>query len=349
MNVRVASISVLVAVLLFPAISSAQEPTKSLDEFNRDANYHSKTLLLKLVQFTAPYPGFYQQTSLDSNGTAFTARVVPDWAIQNSINAKLNDALLDQVRQLLAQLKLSSTPAAVEPQRGQLHSAFVFYDGHDFLRLNYNGPVPEQIDAILAILEKAFSAAQQAGREEFAAHEKLMRETYGDWQNRAGITINAGSEMHRCKGDGALVVSTSGRRNALAGGSPVAVSVYHALVFYSGAVVSGSGSGGRWGDDPVQSGLVIWTPLYADGVFAEKVLQRKLEILNNAIDATVTISGKTYRLTDGNMFVIRMGADWLPTVTQLKDVFADPATPQASLDRFKAILKDPSIQKLELY
>ena len=348
MKVRVVSISVLVAVLLFPAISSAQEQVKSLDEFNRDANYHSKTLLLKLLQFSAPYPGFYQQTSLDSNGTAFTARVVPDWAVQNSINAKLNDGVLDQIRQLLAQLKLSATPAAVEPQRGQLHSAFVFYDGQDFLRLNYNGRVPAQIDAILAILNKEFSATEQVRSAEFAAHQKLMRETYGDWQNRAGITINAGTQMHRCKGDGALVVSTSGRRNAVAG-SPVAVSVYHALVFYSGAVVTGSGSGGRWSDDPVQSGVVIWTPLYADGVFAEKVLQRKLEILNNAIDATVTISGKTYRLTDGNMFVIRMGADWLPTVTQLKDVFADPATPQASLERFKSILKDPSVQKLELF
>ena len=344
----VVSICVLVAVLSLPAISSAQEQTKSLDEFNRDANYHSKTLLVKLLQFTAPYPGFYQQTYLESNGTAFTARIVPDWAVQNSINAKLNDALLDQVRQLLAQLKLSATPAAVEPQRGQLHSAFVFYDGQDFLRLNYNGRVPEQIDAILAILQKEFTAAGQAQREEFVAHQRLMRETYGDWQNRVGVTINAGVGMHRCKGDGALVLSTSGQRKAV-DGSSVAVSVYHALVFYSGAVVTGSGSGGRWSDDPVQSGGVIWTPLYADGVFSENVLQRKLEILNNAIDATVTIAGKSYRLADGNMFVVRMGADWLPTVTQLKDVFADPATPQESLDRFKAILKDPSVQKLELY
>jgi len=343
----VASMAV-VALLLHSAISSAQAQTKSLDDFNRDADYHSKTLLVKLLQFTAPYPGFYQQTTLDSNGTAFTARVVPNWAVQNSVNAKLDNALLDQIRQLLAQLRLSSTPAAVETQRGQLHSAFVFYDGQDFLRLNFNGPVPAQVDAIVAILQKQFTAAGKAQSEELAAHQKLMRETYGDWQSRAGLTVNAGIGMHRCKGDGALVVSTSGRRNDPTG-SPVAVSLYHVLVFYSGAVVSGSGSGGRWSDDPVQSTVVMWTPMYADGLFTENALQRKLEILNNAIDGTVTIAGKTYRLADGNMFVVRMGRDWLPTVTQLKEVLADPATPEASLERFKAILKDPAVQKLELY
>ena len=50
------------------------------------------------------------------------------------------------------------------------------------------------------------------------------------------------------------------------------------------------------------------------------------------------------------MFVIRMGADWLPTVTQLNEVFAEQATPHKTLDRFKAVLKDDAaIQKLELY
>lgn len=96
--------------------------------------------------------------------------------------------------------------------------------------------------------------------------------------------------------------------------------------------------------------LVIWTLPNANGSVSENTFERKLEFLHNAIDATVTIAGKTYQLTGGNMFIVRIGADWVPTVTQLNENFEEQATPQTSLNRFKAILKDDvDIQKLELY
>ena len=350
-----ATIVALVIVFL-PLISFGQEQRtntlterKSIDWFYADANSQPKTLLLKVLQFTAPYPGYYQQTSLDTNGNALTARVVPDWAVQNSANAKLDDALLAQVRQMLAELNAAATPAGVEPQQGQLHSAVVFFNGHDFLRLNYNGPIPAQLEAILAILNKEFTAATQSKLDEVAAHQKSMRETYGDWQNGAGVTTNASVQMNSCKGNRALVVLTAGQRKTVATASPTGISVYHALILYPDAAVTGSGSGGRWGDDPVQSYVVTWTLPNANGSFSENTSQRKFEILNNAIDATVTIGGKTYQLVGGNMFVVRIGSDWLPTVTQLSDVFEEQATPQATLNRFKANLKDDAaVQKLEL-
>jgi hypothetical protein len=354
MKVRVGSMFLVIAFCFFPVATSGQQQIaperKPIDWFYEDANYHSKTLLLKVLQFTAPYSGYYQETSLDTNGNAFTGRMVPNWAVQNSANAKLDGALLAQIRQMLAQLSVPSTPAFLEPQQGQLHSAFIFYDGHDFLRLNYNGSIPAQIGVILAIIHKEFMAAAQARDEEFAAHHKLMQETYGDWQNRSGITINAGDQMHSCKGNGALLVLTAGLRKTDGTTSPVAVSVYHALVFYPGAAVTGAGSGGRWSDDPVQSNVVIWTLPNANDSFAEKKSERKLEILHNAIEATITIAGKTYQLNGGNMFMIRIGTDWAPTVTQLNERFEEQTTPQATLDRFKAIFRDDaSIQKLELH
>ena len=357
MRVSAAWICLLVAVLFLPAISLGQEQKsnspaerKSIDWFYEDAQHHSKTLVLKLLQFTAPYPNYYQETSLDINGSAFTGRIVPNWAVQASQNAKLSDELLAQIRQRLAELNVPSTPAALEPQAGLLHSAFIFNNGHDFVRLNFNGPIPSQIEGILAILDKEFRAAARTQIEEFAAHQKLMRETYGDWQNRAGVTMNTGSQMHGCKGNGALVVLTDGQRKTVGTTSPVRVSLYHALVFYPGAVVQGSGSGGRWSDDPVQSYVVIWTPLNSNGFFSENTPQRKLEILHNAIDATVTIAGKTHQLTAGNIFVVRIGADWQPAVTQVNEAFEAQATPHATLSRFKAIFKDDaSIQRLELY
>ena len=114
--------------------------------------------------------------------------------------------------------------------------------------------------------------------------------------------------------------------------------------------MSGAGSGGRWGDDPVQSYVVMWSLPNSNGAFSENTSERKLEILHNAIDATISIAGKTYQLNGGNMFTIRIGRDWVPTVTQLNDKFEDQATPQTTLNRFKAIFKDDmSIQSLELY
>src|ERR1051325_8696243 len=104
MKVRVASMCFL--VLFLPAVSLGQEQSverNSIDWFYTAANCHPKTLLLKLLQFNAPYPGYYQETSVDANGTAFTARVVPNWAVQNSVDAKLDDALLAQIKQMLAQ------------------------------------------------------------------------------------------------------------------------------------------------------------------------------------------------------------------------------------------------------
>ncbi len=357
MMVRVASISFLVAVLFFPAITFGQEQRndisaepKSIDWFYVDANHRPKTVLLKLLQFTAPYPGYYQHTAIKTNGRAFSVRIVPNWAEQGSGRAELSETLLAQIKQLLAEIKVPSTPAVLEPLRGHPHSIFIFHDGHNFQHLNYNGPNPPQIEAILAILQQEFSATAQAEREEIAAHQKRIRETYGDWENRPGITLNAGGLMSGSKGNRAIVVTTVGQRKTLATSSPVTVSVYHALVFYPGGALSGSGSGGRWSDDPVQSYVLIWRLPNADGTYSAASLLPKIEILHNAVDATVTIAGKTYQLTGGNMFVIRIGADWLPTVTQLDDVFAEQATPQTSLDRFKATLKDDAaVQKLELY
>ena len=355
MNVR--SASLLIVVFLFPVAAFCQEgqrntpsDPKPIDWFYEDANRDSKKLLLKLLQFTAPYPGYYTEIFVDTDGNAFSARIVPDWAVQSSVNAKLDEALLVQIRQMLAHLSVPSSTSIDLQLQGQLHTAFVFYDGHELKRLVYNGPNPSQIDEVLQVLHKQFAATVKRREEEFAAHETFVKEAYGDWQKRAGLTLNAGSRMHGCKGNRALILVMSGKRKTDRATSPALVSVYHALVFYPGGSVSGSGSGGRWGDDPVQSNVVIWTVPNANGSFSRNTSDRKLEILNNEIDGTITIVGKTYHLNGGNMFIIRFGEDWSLTVTQLNDTFEEQATPQASLNQFKAIFKqDASIQALELY
>jgi len=166
---RLATI-VAVVILFLPAVSLGQEQRtnisterKSIDWFYADANSQPKTLLLKLLQFTAPYPGYYQQTSLDTNGNALTARVVPDWAVQGSVNAKLDGALLGQIRQMLAQLNLPSTLAGLEPQQGQLHSAIVFYDGMIFCASITTDPFPRKSTQFWQFSTKSLWAPHGSG------------------------------------------------------------------------------------------------------------------------------------------------------------------------------------------
>jgi hypothetical protein len=164
------------------------------------------------------------------------------------------------------------------------------------------------------------------------------------------MTVAAGGQMHGCKGNGALVVIMAGQRKPTPSTPPLPVSVYHALVFFPSGGVTGAGGGGRSSDDPVSSYVVIWTLPNANGSFSENTSEQKLEILHNAIEATVSVAGKTYQLSGGNMFIIHIGNNWVPTVTQLNEKSEEQTTPPAVLNRFKSILRsDPAIQKLELY
>ena len=348
MKIRVAAM--VFALAVFSPVALSQSERKPIDWFHYYASHHHEKLLLKVLQFTAPYPGYYYETSLDTNGNAFNARIVPNWAEQASRYAKLDTDRLNQIRQMLTQLNLPSTPAILEPQQARLHTAFIFSDGRAFARFNHNGPLPAEIEAILEIIEKELVAATQVRLKEFAAHRKSMETTYGDWQSRNDITIAAGGQMHGCKGNRALLISMAGQRRTAATAALSPVSVYHALVIHPLAPVAGSGSGGRWSDDPVSSHVVIWTLPNANGSFSENTSQQKLEILHNAIEATVSIVGKTYELKHGNMFIIRIGSDWLPTVTQFNERIEQQITQPAALDRFKATSRNDSfMQKLELY
>ncbi len=355
MKVSIASICLAGALSFFPVISFGQEQNrnipperKPIDWFYADANHHSKTLLLKALQFTAPDPNFYEELSIDNNGNAFGARIVPNRAVQGSEDAKLDLSLLDQIRQMLGELNLPSSATALEPKPGQLHTAFIFFDGNTYMRFNFNGVIPAQVEAILEIVRKQLIAAAKVKMEQFAAHHTLMEKTYGDWQNRSGITLVWGGQMHGCKGNRALLLTLAGQRKTTT--ASTAVSIYHALVFHPVGAITGSGSGGSWSDDPVSSEVVIWTLPNATGSFSENASERKLEIRHNAIEANVTIAGKTYQLSRGNMFIIRIGDDWTPIVSQLSEELEDHATQQTALDRFKSILKtDASIQQLELW
>jgi hypothetical protein len=322
----------------------------SMEWFNEAANFESKTLLFKVLQFTAPYPGYYEETSLDITGNAFSARIVPDWATQGIQSATLQSVRLNQVREMLLQLYLPATSTQLEPQAGQLHSAFVFYDGSSYRHLRFNGDVPAQLQAILEIVQKELIAAAKVRAEEFMAHSKLMEETYGDWKNRDGITVPNSSRMRGFQNSRGLLIGLLGQRKATSPAEPLVVSIYHAIVLYPAGGVTGGAGGRNWSDDPVSRNGVSWTLPNSAGSSSDNTSRRELEIEHNAIDETVRIDGKTYYLSQGNLFIIRMGEDWKPAVTQLNERLSESASEQDVLDRFKSITRgNDGLQESRLY
>src|SRR5215471_5422170 len=145
MPVSSSAASLCLACLLFPAGSRSEQQESAvtlrkntIERFYEAADHRSDTMQLKALQFTAPYPGYYQELSLDNNGGAFTARIVPDWAVQNSQTAKLESDRQEQVRQMLAHLTIAPGPSPPEPQPGELRTALVFHNGKTYEHHDFN-------------------------------------------------------------------------------------------------------------------------------------------------------------------------------------------------------------------
>ena len=347
--------SLCLALLLFLAGSPVQKQESkitlngnSIERFYQAADHHSDTLLLRTLQFTAPYPGFYQALSLDSNGRAFTARIVPDWAIQASKTANLESDRQEQIRQMLVHLTIASCPSPPEPQPGELRTALVFYNGKTFERHDFNGSLPGQVQDILDIVRTELEKAEKARYEEFLRHHDLMEETYGDWQTKPGVVLVTDCRTRGLKPTRGLLLTLSGKRNEVPPAAPALVSIYSALVFYPDGPITGIGCGGS-SDDPLSSWGVTWTLPKGSGADAAGTEKGTLEIKYHAIDGTVTVAGTAYQLAQGNMFVIRMTEDWTPIVRQIEARRDEQTTEEKVLDHFKSILRDDvSIQQLEL-
>ncbi len=127
-----------------------RQPTSDLDGsslhwFEDDADRHQDTLLFKVLEYTAPYSGLYFELMLEKDGNAFTARMVPNWAAQNSHHGKLSVEQLEEVKRMLASPYFQSFPTPTEPERGERYTAFVFFKGSDYARFDYSGSLPVEV------------------------------------------------------------------------------------------------------------------------------------------------------------------------------------------------------------
>jgi hypothetical protein len=351
-------VALFLTLLLFPSNSLAQEQQRkdaleregnSIEWFKEEAANNREPLLVKALQFTAPYQGFYQRLSLDNEGNAFTAQIVPNWAIQGSVGARLDETSLARIKQALGQLSITQAATSASPQPGQLYTAFVFYDGKGYVRCDFSGPLPQQVQELLDLLEAELTKAAKIQHEEFLKHQQLMEQLYGDWRNRSGVSVITGDRMSALRNAQALLLTIMGSKKPVTPMDAKDVSIYHALIFYPEGALTGSGGGGSWSDDPLSTQAVIWDVRKGNGKGNEKPDKKRLEIKYQAIEGSISIDGKTYRLADGNLFVIRINGNWTPLVTQIQDRLDERATERKVLERFKTDLPDDeSVERLEL-
>jgi hypothetical protein len=142
-------------------------------------------MLLRMLQFDAPYSGFFQELRIFRNGTALTFRNVPNWAKQASHFASLNQSDLATVRRGIAAADLSGYTPSLKPQPTGQHTVLIYFDGQAYQRRNFNGPLPSTIQSAIDVVQDAIKAApddfekfriaNDAAREE----ERVLREGSG--------------------------------------------------------------------------------------------------------------------------------------------------------------------------
>lgn len=180
-----------------------------IDWFSEAANYRSDTLLVKSLQFTAPYAGQFFETSAERNGHVFSGGI-SSFSTNASQAGTLDPTLLSQLRLMLAELHFPAAQTPIEPKPGQLHTAFIYFDGIAYRRLNYNGELPGEVTAILEIIKRELTASGKLRDEQSVAHHKLMAETYGDWKNRDGITVPTSNRERVFKDNNGLLLGLWG-------------------------------------------------------------------------------------------------------------------------------------------
>lgn len=173
------------------------------------------------------------------------------------------------------------------------------------------------------------------------------------WEFRPGVVVVSGSGDHSFKNTRGQLLTVRGyRRISRAEISPV--SVYHALIFLPQAPLAGGG-GGFSNKDAGSTEVLTWRLQKNPPNDYRNVEEKRLELKYHPLEKTLTVGSQTFQLARGNLFIVRLNDEWLPTAEQIpahfeEDMESQRVLDQKVLDFFKSALPDEQeIQKLELY
>jgi hypothetical protein len=301
-------------------------------------------LLLRMLQFEAPYRGYFQELRLYRDGVVLTFRNGPNSALQNSHNTKLGQNALDAVQRKLDALDLSGYSASSGTEPAGLHTMLIYFDGRAYQRRNINGPLPPRIQTAIDSLQAALKvedpdAFQKVVKAQDAAREAERKLRAGGWNVPKQLQLSA------LKGVRGLLLTVSGVR----GGATT--SIYHALVFYPEGKLSYEPiDPANWGpaNPHAQVTMRFEHPNEPSGI-GIKTVTHDLVIDYRLIENTLTVGTHSFPLTEGNLFVIQLAdKSWTPLARAVRAHIDGPSAPQAILEEFKAQLRDGAIQSLRL-
>ena len=326
---------------LFLNNASSQEKTEdsytrlsqSFDTFNQNVNHRSDDLLFRFFQFRGRYGGSYQYTDIKQDGNSFTVRVTP-FAYQNGRKATLSAGNIDNLKQKLLDFSFSQVGKEIEPKDDELYSAFVFQNKGNFVRLNFSGHIPSEIQAILDLLNVEFEKADKKYSEEINAKEKLVREKYGDWENNPKNVRYSTSGSRSLKNKNTSLLYLKGKQQPVTENSQE-IPLYYALVLYANGKIVGGAGGGTWSFEPISRDGISWA--ITDGSYKP---EKQLVIEYNVIDGTISIENKVYELKRGKLFIIKFDENWKLDVKQLNDFLQEPINDQTILYAFEKELDE---------
>lgn len=312
---------------------------KSMERFNSLADFHNEILIFKLLQFTAPFGGGYRETFLNNDGTSHSARISPR-AGRGSGYTKLNKSQIEEINQKLSEFISKGYSRDLQPQDGKLYSAFVFYDGKNYLRFNFVGEIPNELQEVINFLNVEYEKSEKLELEAYINETKLLKEKYGDWVEKPGIirpTSSGSGDFFNSNRNS--TISVNGIQQLGKDKYLEEMPLYYALVFHPEArVISVSSGEGNRNDDPISTKGIGWI---LNGGYK---IERKFFITHDAINGTITTEGKTYKLTEGNFLVVRMNKHWKPKITQLKVHLDKEFDIRSILERFKKELGDETLE-----
>ena len=169
-----------------------------------------------------------------------------------------------------------------------------------------------------------------------------------DWQYTPDAFLTSGSQMHAFKDVRGQLLSANGYRR-ISRAKLEEMSLYHAIIFYPKAPVIGGGGESK-NDGPISKEIVSWVIQKNPPNDYKNKEEKTLELKFHGLEKTLIVGSETFALSNGNIFIIRLDENWLPTVTQIPNSFYKRAEDKEVLEFIKSVLKDDAaIQKLELY
>lgn len=164
------------------------------------------------------------------------------------------------------------------------------------------------------------------------------------WIYMSGAVIPKGSSTHSYAEHHNLLLSVDGERWVSSDRREKATA-YHALVILPEGELR-EDSNTSTSDGVTHTDTLKWLRLRAQGD-SYQAEAKSLTIVYHALTQKISVGSDTYRLSKGNIFVVRLDEEWRPTVTQFEATLDKADESDEVVEFFKrALPEDEAVKKL---